>query len=111
MLLTLPLPPSVNAAFTNVPGKGRVRTAKYRKWAREAGWLAVMQRAGRPTIEGPFSAIINVSASMDIDNVVKACLDLCQSVGLVTNDRNMTELHVYREVGPPGVRIQLTALK
>ena len=32
----LPLPPSVNGCFANVPGKGRVRTAQYRAWRKQA---------------------------------------------------------------------------
>ena len=34
--LTLPLPPSVNAAYCNVAGVGRVKTKKYKEWEKEA---------------------------------------------------------------------------
>lgn len=30
--IDLPLPPSVNALYRNVPGRGRVKTALYKRW-------------------------------------------------------------------------------
>jgi Holliday junction resolvase RusA-like endonuclease len=30
--LRIPMPPSVNSAYTNVPGVGRVKTKEYREW-------------------------------------------------------------------------------
>ena len=36
--LTLAIPPSVNRAWANVVGKGRVHSVEYRSWRQVAGW-------------------------------------------------------------------------
>lgn len=88
--LTLPLPPSVNMAWTNVPGKGRVRTPEYRRWHKLAFDELTLQRPGR--ISGRFAIVINVGRikrRCDVDNRSKAILDLLASV--VTDDDAMCE--------------------
>lgn len=41
---TLPMPPSVNAAYQNAKGKGRVKSAKYLQWMRAAGSVLMSRR-------------------------------------------------------------------
>lgn len=105
--LTLPPPPSTNALFANVPGKGRVRTAAYKRWATAAGWEAKLQAKGE-TIAGKFRLSIWTPTRVDLDNSVKAIADLLgpqtekrkHSIGITDDDRYMVELHAYRSVGP-----------
>ena len=88
--LTLPLPPSVNMAWTNVPGKGRVRTPEYRRWHKLAFDELTLQRPGK--IPGRFAIVINVGRikrRADVDNRSKALLDLLS--GVVTEDDAMCE--------------------
>ena len=110
IVLTLPLPPSVNACWANVPGKGRVRTKAYRDWIRTAGWEATIATGGR-RIVGAYRMRIEMSAPrMDIGNCEKPIGDLLQSLAIVENDRLMSELHVVRAEGPRGVRVEIEAL-
>lgn len=87
---SVPMPPSLNNAFINVAGKGRVRSKAYRAWAEEAGWMVKAKRNG--TIEIPVSVAIELCPrtrrSYDIDNRGKPCLDLLVSCGVLPDDSN-----------------------
>lgn len=88
--LTLPLPPTVNNAWVNVPGKGRVRSEGYRRWHKTAFAEMCLQKPGR--IEGAFSVVINagkVNRRCDIDNRIKGVLDLLK--GEVVEDDSLCE--------------------
>jgi len=83
--LTLPLPPSVNHAWQNVPGKGRVRSPEYRRWHKLAFDELCLQKPGK--IVGEFCAVINcgkINRRADIDNRIKPLLDLIK--GTVIED-------------------------
>lgn len=103
--LKIPPPPSVNALFANVAGKGRVRSAKYRQWATAAGWMLQSQRALWPAIEAgkPYSVALNLPRNYrsDIDNAAKGPIDLLVSLGIVPDDRLMVDLHITKR-GPAG---------
>jgi Holliday junction resolvase RusA-like endonuclease len=81
----IPLPPSVNAMYANAPGKGRIKTAKYKSWKTDAGWILRMQKP-RKTLS-PVAVTIAMrrpSASSDLDNRFKATIDLL--TGIVLGD-------------------------
>lgn len=88
--ISLPMPPSVNHAFVNVSGKGRVRSDAYRKWADHAGWLIKAQRVK------PFNVPVRVrieikpenNRAFDLDNRTKAVLDLLVTHGVLHDDSN-----------------------
>lgn len=107
--LALSVPPSVNEMFANVPGKGRVKTKKYRAWRKAALNEALLGMVGKRRIKGLFVATIWVTANNggDIDNRVKAALDLCKTVGAITDDKRCIALHVYRVAGKNGLWIEL----
>lgn len=83
----VPLPPPLNSLFANVPGKGRVKTGRYRAWIKEAGWSILAARVGH--IDGPVSVKITLpnTARGDTDAYAKATLDLCVRHGLIEDDR------------------------
>lgn len=103
---TIPMPPSVNALFANVSpaqraaaaaqGKklpGRMKTAAYRAWIKEAGWTI---RAQRPL---PTPGRVEVGLSFerhsdraDVDGRIKATLDLMVTMGLIDDDRHVMRL-------------------
>ena len=88
--ISLPMPPSLNNAFINVKGKGRVRSENYRKWADQAGWLVKAQRVK------PFNVPVRVrieinpenGRAFDLDNRTKAVLDLLVTHGVLHDDSN-----------------------
>jgi Holliday junction resolvase RusA-like endonuclease len=95
---TCAAPPSTNALYANVPGKGRVRTKRYRDWAKTAGWEVKLQ-ARNEQLKGKFQLSIWLPNGIDLDNV-KAIADLIgpgrHGLGITEDDRNMVSLHVQR---------------
>jgi Holliday junction resolvase RusA-like endonuclease len=75
--------------FRNVRGVGRVRTKHYDDWRAEAGWRLRLQRPG--SIGGHVTVAISVehdggASRSDIDNRVKALLDLLVSHQVIEDD-------------------------
>lgn len=99
LAFSVPVPPSLNMCFRNVPGRGRVRTAEYRAWQEEAGYLLASQRPG--SILGPYHVIIRLPERLagDIDNRPKAILDLMVKHKITSDDRLLHKLVVERTPG------------
>jgi Holliday junction resolvase RusA-like endonuclease len=109
--LDLPIPPSVNGCWANIPGTGRVRSQVYRRWHKTAFDEIVAQGAER--VAGPYTAEIEVGrirARADIDNRIKPTLDLL--AGLVTDDDAKCEsvLAKWSDAIPSG-RLKVTVRK
>lgn len=86
--LTLPAPPSVNASYVNVAGKGRVRSKLYDDWRGHAGWRLKAQKPRH--VAGPVVVMIGIERSnqlADIDNRIKASLDLLVEHQVIKDDR------------------------
>jgi Holliday junction resolvase RusA-like endonuclease len=85
--LALATPPSVNHAWVNVAGKGRMRSAEYRAWLEETGWTI---RAARiPKITGHVAIRIRAgvpSRKRDLYNIVKPILDALTTFGVIDDD-------------------------
>lgn len=88
VVIDVPRPPSVNGLTFNVPGRGRVRTDRYRTWLRAAGNELMAQRPGR--ISGAYLLTIQVgraaSKRRDLDNIAKASSDLLVTHRIVEDD-------------------------
>lgn len=105
----LPAPPSTNALFRNVKGKGRVKTREYRDWAMHAGWSLKSQ--GIVTIDDRCIVLIGVerhSMQADIDNRVKATLDVLVDNGIIRDDSLVTAVFsVWQPKANHMARIQI----
>lgn len=94
-ILHLPMPPSVNQAYRNVPGRGRVKTDAARKY--EGAVLAILM-AHRPrikTIKGDvvvFAAFGPRNRRRDLDNLLKLPLDAIVKAGVIEDDSRIVEL-------------------
>lgn len=96
--LELPMPPSVNACYRNVAGKGRVKTGALRNWRNDAqGYFLEIKKDLRP-IPGPYKLTIRVPQDMrgDGDNRIKPVSDLLVDLKLTPDDRHCQEFHVIR---------------
>lgn len=95
--ITLPMPPSTNALYRNVPKKGRVKTHRYLTWIQAAGWALKEQKPA--TVEGPYCLWLYCERPdkrrRDIGNLEKAVSDLLVSHGVVSDDSECVELHLY----------------
>jgi Holliday junction resolvase RusA-like endonuclease len=90
------IPPSVNALYQNVPGKGRVKTALYSAWEKRAGFQ--VNKITQECVLGRYGLSLVVrrpkSARRDIDNVIKAISDLAVTMGLVQDDCLCEEIFI-----------------
>jgi len=86
--LELPIPPSLNNAYVNIPGHGRVASHRLKRWKVEAGWEARCQRPGK--ISGPFRFAILLPASLkgDASNRIKIAEDLMVALQITPDDRH-----------------------
>ena len=71
-----------------------------------------MQIIGIPFIKGKFRIRVEVPASRrDLDNNLKPILDLCQAIGVITDDKLAIEIYMWlnpdRE--PSTIRVELEA--
>lgn len=86
--VNLPWPPSVNRLW-RYKGKQVYRDPKYVAWIREAGWVIKSQKLKK--ISGPFRAEIVLTPpdkrKRDLDNIIKATLDLFQTMEIIENDQ------------------------
>jgi len=99
MTFCLPAPPSANSLFRNVPGVGRVRTARYKTWAQAAGWaLKLDGNKSRTweTINGPVALTIICGARGDLDNKIKALADLLVSSAVIKDDDQVVDIRITR---------------
>ena len=95
----VPLPPSTNSLFVNIPGKGRARSKAYRAWLEEAGYLLASQRPG--SVSGPFSVIVRIpeKARLDLDNAYKAIGDIMVKHRITSDDKLLHKLTIERTPG------------
>lgn len=106
-MIALPLPPSLNNAFTNrSDGQGRRVSKEYARWRREAAQMLTIQRHEMP--EQPYGVTIrvNIDHRSDIDNRVKPVLDLLVKHGVLTGDQWVNALHVYRDRTVDGCTVE-----
>lgn len=82
----LDLPPSINRAFRNVRGVGRVKTNEYNAWIRGALMALVAQRAKPVQPPVALSLFIPESTRADLSNFTKATEDLLVRAGIIPDD-------------------------
>jgi len=88
---TLPTPPSSNALFRNVAGRGRVKTGFYKDFL-AYGLSAIRQQRVEP-VKGRVVMVMGierVNKRSDLDNRVKALLDVIVKAGVLEDDRFIT---------------------
>lgn len=90
-------PPSANSLYANVPGKGRVKTERYRTWATAAGWDVKAQKPAK--ITGRYAITLTVQRKdnrrRDLSNLIKAVSDLLVDQQVIEDDSLEEEVHLY----------------
>jgi Holliday junction resolvase RusA-like endonuclease len=95
----IPRPPSTNGLFSGA-GKKRVRSPVYRQWTELAGWELARQRPAKTA--GAVSILVEVEEPSrgrrsDIDNRLKAAIDLLVTHSLIESDDQFTVRKVTGE--------------
>ena len=76
----------------------------YETWHHEAGQQLLPQR---PTtaFDGDLGLVLHLylkgKLEQDLDNAVASILDLFQDSGIIENDKQVVELHLYKHRGKP----------
>jgi Holliday junction resolvase RusA-like endonuclease len=105
-VLTLPIPPSVNAAYANRKsgrGRGRYKTKAYKDWLINADrWAQTQWRKIEP-VTGPAMVCIKLPMKMrgDISNRIKVAEDFLVSRGLTSDDSENRFVGAVRSVEVP----------
>ena len=90
-LLRLPIPPSVNEMYYNRKGgkgRGRIKTAKYRKWIAEADKWYLEQKKNIQRVTGPYELSIKLPKIRgDLSNRIKIAEDYLVSREITSDDR------------------------
>jgi Holliday junction resolvase RusA-like endonuclease len=100
---SLPLAPSANNAFANRKGGtgfGRMKSARYRAWIKQADTYYMLQRLQtEPTITGPYTCRMVFPPKMrgDLENRSKLILDWMVSRGLTPDDKHLRGLTLERD--------------
>lgn len=107
--VTLPIPPSTNGLYANIPRRGRVRSERYRSWSNAAGWELKRQRPGK--VMGHVAISIEVERSserrQDVSNRIKAVEDLAVEHGLIEDDSLVTRVEAEWVDNVTGCRITI----
>ncbi len=94
--LNIPWPPTANNLFTNVAGKGRVKSQAYRQWLNAAGLTVRMQRP--VPILGRYRLTLIATRPdnrrRDLDNLLKATQDLLKVMGVIEDDHLAQEIRI-----------------
>jgi len=96
--IILPVPPSVNTMYFNVPGRGRVKTKEYSLWRTAAVAMIQAQTLREKRIEGHISIRIILPAKMrgDLDNRIKPLLDALVESKKIDDDRNVQSIIITK---------------
>lgn len=100
--LFLPVPPSTNKLYANVPGKGRVKTSAYKAWIEQAGWEVKRQALGKERF-GKKKIVVCYSVPengrRDLDNYLKAMNDVLKTAGIIDDDKHIYKIVIGRWLG------------
>lgn len=95
LTLHLPYPPTVNSLYANVPGKGRVKSERYRTWERHAQNMLLAQQ--KRLIPGKVAVDIRIEQvdhrKRDVANLEKAILDILKGVAY-EDDSQVVDLRI-----------------
>lgn len=111
MIITIPFPPSTNSLWRAVKGRN-IKSKAYREWEREAGYEILVQTRGLDArIFGPVNVTIKLrkpdKRRRDVDNHIKAPLDLIVAHGLIDDDRNVQSVLAYWHSEAEGCEIEV----
>lgn len=110
-LTKIPTPPSTNTLFANIPGKGRIKSDRYRTWRNAAGWEVQAQKPAR--IKGPVHLTYTYeegATRADLGNLEKAATDMLVDLGIIDGDGPKVVRSIKLQWGAgPGMTVEVRA--
>lgn len=105
-------PPSLNNLYANVPGRGRVKTKRYRTWRAAAGWDVKAVKAEKLCCPVMLDLTVKKPRGLrsDISNRVKAVEDLLVFMSILEDDSQVMEVRA-RWGDVPGARIEIMPIE
>lgn len=109
-VITLPLPPSVNAMYRNVRGVGRVKTQEYKRWVAVADSYFFTQKRNITGITGKYDLHIRIPILMkgDVDNRIKPISDYLVARGVTPDDKHCMKVSIERFDGVSECEVEVT---
>ena len=117
LLLTLPVPPSINHQYATVNGRRLLSSEgrSYKAQVAQLVWLRLAQSAHRATLLSRLKSeslalsirfYFTSALRRDVDGGLKIAQDaICE--GLDINDNRIVETHLYKRVDKPSPRIEV----
>jgi Holliday junction resolvase RusA-like endonuclease len=98
--VAVPMPPSTNTLFINIPGRGRVKNGKYRTWQLEA--IPILRTSLTPiqgAVKMHYHLSLGTSFRGDISNRIKALEDAVVEAGIIEGDTHkiVSEILITRD--------------
>lgn len=96
--LELPLPPSLNGNYFNVPGRGRAKSDALKNWRKDAEGYFLLARKNISAITGPYKLHMRVPEKMrgDISNRGKPAEDFLVAMKVIPDDRHCRDFRIIR---------------
>jgi crossover junction endodeoxyribonuclease RusA len=109
----LPIPPSTNNLFFNLPKGGRAPTGEYKQWQSHAG--LILNRQGARPVKGPVRIDIKVcdAGRFDLDNTIKPTLDLLKKHGVIEDDNRQVVRGLSADWSDDieGIQVRVTSME
>lgn len=107
------VPPSANAAYRNVAGKGRAKAQRYRDWLVAFGYDLNLSMRGQHPIKGPYTMVVTIDRRTrhklsDASNRLKVLEDAIVAHGIVQDDRFAERVSIgWGDTDKGGVRVEI----
>ncbi len=110
MKITLNLPPSVNSMYRHV-GNRVYKTREAKDWITEAGW-ELMSAKIKPVKGKVYVGVhLYLKRDSDIDNRLKAILDLLEEQRIIENDSQVYHLTATKDKDIKNPRVEVEIVK
>ena|SRR3990167_2482946 len=106
--VTLPVPPSVNAMYRRRGGYGMYKTEEANEWVNKC--LRKIKKVEPFVREVEVSMYFFFKRETDLDNRIKALLDILQESGVIKNDKQVHSLLAFKEFDKDNPRVEVRVI-
>lgn len=103
--ISIPLSPSVNALYRH-KGHFVYKTKEAKDWIKQC--LPIIKKSGKYKSPYELDLFFYYNRDFDIDNRIKACLDLLQEAGTIDNDMNILALSAWKFKDKENPRVEIS---